>query len=187
MNKNLFIWIPKTGGTSFYDSLSRTEPSFVKALSLKKIKNGTHGHIDVTTIYTQKELQNFNIFTICRNPYTRFVSLYRYSQETNIFCKNKTIYDFVDAISQGIPPVGRYNRIGLSQCNPQVNWIKMRNIKIYRFESLNDIFDDFSIPMIWKNRSVFQDHRKLITHDIKKFIDAFYDVDFKKFDYKKEL
>ena len=187
MKRNLFIWIPKTSGTSFYRSLSKRDSSFKLELNPEtKIKHGTHGHIKIDLIYNKEELEEFEIFTIVRNPYSRFISLFEYSKRkdiTNIEI-DTTIYEFIELIEKGIPPVGKYNRDGLSQCNPQVDWIKnVDNVKIYKFEDMCELYSDFNIKKRWSNKSVFRPYEEYYTPDIKMFVETYYKEDFNLLNY----
>lgn len=185
MKKNLFIWIPKTSGTSFYESFSERDSSFKLELDpTRKINNGTHGHIKVDLLYSKEELEEFKIFTIVRNPYSRFVSLFEYLKKHNIIKSGSTMCDFVSLIKKGIPPVGKYNRAGLSQCNPQSDWLKdISKVKVYKFENMNQIYLDFNIEKKWKNRSVFRPYEEYYTTDIRRFVEACYSEDFNLFNY----
>jgi len=185
MKRNLFIWIPKTSGTSFYESLSGQDSSFRLELDSKiKIKNGTHGHIKVDLIYNKEELEEFNIFTIVRDPYSRFISLFEYLKVANRIKKDITIHDFIELIKKGISPVGEYNSAGLSQCNPQVDWIKNINkVKIYKFEDMHELYSDFNIEKMWKNRSVFRPYQEYYTSDVETFVETYYKEDFNLFNY----
>jgi hypothetical protein len=188
MKNNLFLWIPKTAGTSFFASMNLKDKTFHKSIlnnvAGKKIKNGTHGHIDITKIYSKEELRCFNIFTIVRDPYGRFISLFSYLKRTNKISKNLSISDFVKKIKSGIPPVGNYNVKGLSQCNPQIKWVeKIENIKIYKFENMQKIYEDFEIKPQWLNKSVNGNYKNFYTKDIKDFVNSYYEEDFRFFNY----
>ena len=58
---------------------------------------------------------------------------------------------------------------------------------MYKFENLQELSDDFHITIHQLNKSVDFDYREAIDSDIKKFIDDYYDVDFKRFGYEKEI
>jgi len=188
MNKKLFIWIPKSSGTSFYESFRLIDPTFIMQLNCNKITNGTHGHCLVTEIYSDKELCDFEIFTIVRNPFSRAVSLYEYLKKQNLFPKNKNFESFLSTIHNGVPSVGPYNRKGLSQCNPQKDWIKdVPNVKIYRLEKRNILERDFALPQKHANRSVYSDYRLMYDHNTIEMVKEIYKEDFTYFNYSTEL
>ena len=188
MNRNLFIWIPKTSGTSFYESYRLLDPTFVKQLDGKKILNGTHGHYSIKEIYDPQELQDFNIFTIVRNPFSRAISLYEYLKKQNLFPKNKSFSLFLETIMKGVPPVGPYNRVGLSQCNPQKDWINsITDVKIYRMEDRARIEEDFGLSPRHVNRSVYLNYKAYYDDRTIKMVREIYKEDFLFFDYPLEL
>lgn len=188
MNNKLFIWIPKTSGTSFYESYSRIDPTFVKKLDGTKISNGTHGHYLVSDIYNKEEMSKFDIFTIVRNPFSRAVSLFEYLKKNNLFPRDKSFKFFLETVKSGVPPVGPYNRIGLSQCNLQKDWIPPDvTVKIYRLENRGELLRDFQLKNFHTNRSVYKDYRRYydsVTFDLTKDI---FKKDFQYFNYPEEL
>lgn len=188
MNRNLFIWIPKTSGTSFYESYRLIDPTFVKQLDSKKILNGTHGHYLIREIYEPHELEEFSIFTIVRNPFSRATSLYEYLKKQNLFPKKQNFDSFLETIMKGVPPVGPYNRVGLSQCNPQKDWIdNISNVKIYRLEDRLQIEQDFGLSHKHINRSVFLNYKNYYNNRTAEMVREIYKEDFTFFDYSLEL
>lgn len=127
----VFIWIPKTAGQSVFTFLN-------KELGMEKLKTGNHaltfpnkgavtfGHLHYLS------LLEFGIvshdfhdrafkFSFVRNPYSRIASLYNYLTRRDLIDGQS-----FDRFLQGVflrPPVGLYNRIGLSQTNPQTDWL----------------------------------------------------------------
>lgn len=189
MKNKMFIWIPKTSGTSFYETYRKKDSSFVKELTLKKIKNGTHGHIKIDEIYSPNELKDFEIFCIVRNPFSRAVSLYEYLKKQNIYSKNSTFLSFLEEIdTNNLPPVGAYNRIGLSQCNPQVDWVrKIEGVKIFKMEEREILENYFGVKFSHHNRSVYTDYRKFYCEKAISIVKKLYYQDFETFNYKMEL
>lgn len=187
MNNKMFIWIPKTSGTSLYRAMSEKDPTFLKCLDVKKIPNGTHGHVKINCVYSEQELENFYIFTIVRNPYSRTVSLYEYLKKLNIIDKI-TFLDFTNKI-KSVPPIGPYNRIGLSQCNPQSDWLfGIKKVQIFYFENLSPLYDELGLKKQYVlNKSVSGDYREYYCTKSKINVDNFYSIDFENFSYKTEI
>ena len=129
----IFIWIPKTAGTSIFNFLEKK----FEAKKFKTIEqlNGfsnegcvTFSHMSYINLLATG-LVNINFheksykFTVTRCPYDRAVSLFNYSMQKNWIANNVTFEQFLELIHTKRPPVGLYNVYGLSQTNPQVYWI----------------------------------------------------------------
>lgn len=204
--KILFVWIPKNAGTSFFEALqvSINMKVFLKVKDIKRsFTNGgsvTFGHIGVAHLLDEKIISDGYykksfVFCICRNPYDRFVSLYHYLKKQNRIPSDYDKLDLMNAIVKGIPPVGLYNFEGISQCNPQVDWIA--GIKIDRILRFEDLSSDahslsqelgFEIELPHVNQS--EDRKKFYKELDKEtivLIQNFYKVDFERFNYSMEL
>jgi hypothetical protein len=137
-NKNspniCFIWVPKTGGTSIYTWL-KEEIGMLKLKTVEDIvkhfpQKGafTFGHISYKDLIRKKIIgeeydRKSYKFTFVRNPYDRALSLYYYFQKHNRIEKSMTFYNFLNFIDKNMDHIGLYNLKGLSQCNPQVEWL----------------------------------------------------------------
>ena len=137
----IFIWIPKTGGTTFanmhpemkvYDQWpSRTdllvysdEMSFGHACPKELIRHQV----------IPKSIWDSHVkCAIVRNPYDRFLSLYHDYQRTGRISQNMTQQVFARAIIEMDPKPGFFNSHGLSMCAPQVDWL-LPGVEIIRFE-----------------------------------------------------
>ena len=145
----LFIWIPKTAGTSLFNLL-KEQIGMIELLDngYKHFKNEgsvTFGHTNVgdlirNKIITKKYWSECYPFIVVRNPYSRFISLY------NDFIRSKRIkpeitpYQFAYSIKLNPQRPGLYNVLGLSQCSPQVHWM-LPGINVFRFERLQDYIE----------------------------------------------
>jgi len=205
----LFIWIPKTGGTSVYNVLSKKDKEFRKHKFSKhreKIEKGTHGHDYVKAIYTDEELENFYKFTVVRNPYTRLVSLYNFFRK---YARNRghlykkhlgSFSQFVDCVISGEPEVSArksYSKKGkhpyyVTPTSPQNVWIEgISGVKVYNTENLNELFQDFDVAPRKDNVSPYDMKYKTYKHyydqKILFKVTEFYRFDFLKFGYRSWL
>jgi len=142
----LFIWIPKSAGTSIYNAIGARKFKTVEKIKHRFCGRGivTFGHMDYSKLVTEGYIpkkfdENAFKFAIVRDPYDRAVSLYVYlKNRKKLDPDNLSFLDFLRKLNDhGIDPIGLYNFQGLSHCNPQVRWLE--NIKIDfigRFESL---------------------------------------------------
>jgi hypothetical protein len=137
-----FIWIPKTAGTSVFRWLHRQigmrryqRLDFIKG-AFPNIGPVTFGHMSYVGLVNeglvkQKYNQNAFKFAFVRNPYDRAVSLFYYLIRVNVLDKCMIFRDFLQEVYRGVEPIGLYNVKGLSQCNPQVDWICDKDNKIW--------------------------------------------------------
>jgi hypothetical protein len=188
LNNFIFIWIPKCAGTSFVRALQSVYPNFKIDYNKKeKLSFGTHGHVKIDCIYKKQELINKRLLCISRNPYDRMVSLFFY-------LKKRKLHNFNDfdkfcefVCTNKIPEVGNFNVKGLSQCNPQFEWVKgIDNVEIFKFEDLKALFDDFGLKLIHLNKT---DRSKYLDYFKNKrtieLVNSKYSKDFEYFNYKK--
>jgi hypothetical protein len=150
----VFIWVPKTAGTSVYTAmrdtlglqLRKTSEHF---LSFPNRGSVTFGHVAYQQLFamgavSKKYHKRAFKFSFVRNPYTRAVSLYNYLNQHGIICKEMSFEQFLEEVFLYRPPVGLYNHRGLSQANPQADWIigfdqKPLTNEIYKVEDM-DVF-----------------------------------------------
>lgn len=145
----VFIWIPKTAGTSMFDLLESY--GGVKAVEVDLVRSKwprqaglvTFGHMSYRQLVDQgivsKEFdRNAFKFAICRNPYDRAISLFSYLKYHRVVPSELDFPGFLRTLDHdGCPPLGLYNVLGWSQCNPQVEWIRGIGVdRVVRFESI---------------------------------------------------
>lgn len=129
----VFIWIPKTAGTSIYTFLN-------KNLSLLKLNNKrtiysfpnygpvTFSHVSYNSlrhagIVSERFHDDSYKFAITRCPYDRAVSLFYYLKQLKKINENLCFEGFLDLVHKSRPPIGLYNSTGISQTNPQCDWL----------------------------------------------------------------
>lgn len=199
----VFIWIPKTAGTSIWNTLHAPKLKSLYLVKYRFANKGivTFGHIDYSQLvsngYIKSSFDEFAFkFAFVRNPYDRAVSLYAYLKNAKIIPTDETFLDFCRRLAEeGCPPIGLYNSLGLSQCNPQVRWVENITMDyIGRVESIEKSFAIISsklglniaqIPHA--NKSPRSSYRDYYCRESKEIIEAFYREDFVSFDYGYEI
>lgn len=138
MNK-LFIWIPKTGGTSASTDgglrvITDNYHTFTNEGDV------TFGHADIREVlrhgYMTKEYwDSCYRFTLVRNPYTRFISLWKdFVQSKRTMASPE---EFAHILLHSSRKIGLYNAIDYSQCAAQVDWI-VPHVEILRLEDRSE-------------------------------------------------
>lgn len=160
--KELFIWIPKSAGTTIFHSLNvisgalllKSPRSFLQILSASTLPSSiSTGHMDPdflvrTGIMSRQQIEGIRAFTIVRNPYDRAKSLYNYLRARNRFDNRLSFPGFLEVVRAGRHKVGPWNTLGLSQTCPQVTWQRPRlwaGPQFLRLENPED-FDQFGLP-----------------------------------------
>jgi hypothetical protein len=183
----LFIWLPKTAGSSIYHALRKTRYHCKKLINREK--NGviespytdfdntgavTFSHTSIEAliqngIVNKEFFENSFKFCFVRNPWDRLVSLFFYRK------LNKEYKDFqefcLDFQDRKIEPIGLYNSRLNSQFNDQISWLmdgrgRLLVDFIGRFERLEEDFSKIcrilrvrnSLPH--RNRSNHSGYRK---------------------------
>jgi hypothetical protein len=202
----VFIWIPKTAGSSIYTILGA--PPELKKMHLVRnrfVNKGivTFGHMDyrelvrrgyVSTRFDESAIK----FAFSRNPYDRCVSLYEYLKTQKIMKQKKvpgseSFLSFCRRLkNSGCENIGLYNVKGFSQCNPQVRWIENTRMDfIGKYESLEEdcakIFSILGLPaarLPHLNATHHADYRSYYCSESKEIVEEFYKEDFRYFGYK---
>ena len=150
----VFIWIPKTAGTSIFSWLNQN----IDMVKLKKMKDietfrnagpVTFGHYNYSLLLKEGFISKYfdkdaYKFCISRNPFDRAVSLYYYLSKIKRFQTDNKTFEFarfLSSIHEDRCPVGLYHTRNLSQCNPQIDWITNASgdiivDEVFRFEEL---------------------------------------------------
>lgn len=181
MTDAIFIWIPKTGGTSINSVLlNHFDPNQLPPIRKLGHKNarayeGTlsggvscigHAHLPsvVDTIVDRNYYQRAFKFCFVRNPWDRLLSLFinirKRLQRNGILSFDA----FVETLSKGIYPVGPHHRRRWSQANPCTEWIMQEGCCkvdfIGRFERLEKdahyVFNKLGIKAEMPHKNVGQ-------------------------------
>jgi len=164
--KAIFVWIPKTAGTSLNAAFAQC--GCRKFKSLKRIQRGfyadgfvTFVHLSLARLVEDKVIplayyQQALRFAFVRHPVARAQSLYGYLSKKQVISSDTSFSDFLDLLERAfeqeqqnslkldsftrrllnwegddlrlhegaVPPPGLYNSYALSQCRPQVEWLR---------------------------------------------------------------
>ena len=130
----IFIWVPKTAGTSLVSILEQNGAlKLVDVYSVRKYFENkgiaTFGHMSLTDLIAEGHVSQDYFerawkFAFVRNPYSRTVSLYHYLVDNKFMTPTTTFPVFCSYLEhRAYEPIGLYNHEGLNQVNPQVTWL----------------------------------------------------------------
>jgi Sulfotransferase family len=157
LNKDaIFIWIPKTAGTSIVSTLEQN--GALMLLDVPSVRAyfenrglATFGHMSLVELVEQGYVSVPYFarawkFAFVRNPYSRAVSLYHYLVHTRYLPPTTSFAIFCSYLEEhAYEPVGLYNHEWLSQLNPQASWLFSSDGQamydfLGRFENLDEDF-----------------------------------------------
>jgi len=154
----VFVWIPKTAGSSLYfwlnaelGMLKMKHPAKFNAFPGFGAVTFSHCHYlslrEAGVVPTPFHDRAFR-FSVVRNPYLRAVSLYHYLGDHNVQYEGSFV-EFLQDVRRNRPPVGLYNVLGLSQTNPQMDWLQDADgglvvDHVYRIEALDQLERDIA-------------------------------------------
>ncbi len=149
----VFIWIPKTAGTSLFSLLDAPKLKTMHRVKYRFANQGivTFGHIDYSRLvkhkYVSKKYDESAFkFAFSRNPYDRAVSLYLYLKRGQRISHDETFLSFTRRLKANeYEKIGLYNINNLSQCNPQVRWIE--NVQMDFLGKYENLDADFKIVL----------------------------------------
>ena len=202
----VFVWIPKTAGTSVFEVLK--DNGCLKAYTTEEVRcefpqRGlvTFAHMDYGGLVregyvTQSFDRSAYKFAFCRNPYDRAVSLYYYLRSRDRIDRDHTFLSFCRQLrDEGPDAIGLYNWKGTSQCNPQVAWLEGVELDfIGRFESIDEDFNRVlaelgspSCKLPTKNKIDRKNYRDYYCDESRSIIADLYRNDFAAFGYATDL
>ena len=200
----VFIWIPKTAGTSLYDALAAVGCPKLKTPELAKLAFSgkgvvTFGHMSYKMLidrgYVSDKFDKDSMkFTFVRNPFSRAVSLYYYVQRyITTYNRKPTFLEFLELLDTGLyDSVGLYNVKNLSQCNPQARWLEGLTLAfIGKVENITLDYASLQATLKIKLPNLGKSKKGLYNEDIsfgkreKYLVEKIYDEDFATFGYSK--
>jgi len=197
--KMLFIHIPKTGGTMIEHSIKENTPQTLYSSPTNSLLDFPYNqkslqHQFYTTIYKFRNkldvnFDNIKIFSVVRNPYDRIIS--------DLFWFSLIKKDFTAEQVYNVIKNNYLYRDDLDNHNePQYKFIVdenselIKNIKIFRTETLNESNDDLSkfvgFNINIRKEGINKDYSNYLNKDSISLINIFYKKDFELFNYKLE-
>lgn len=176
----IFIWIPKTGGTTFSEvvPMKVVTENYSEHIIDDWTANITYGHACPKKLLTcgiiRSDVWKYaRKVSIVRDPYTRFVSLYHDYKRTGRIPPDFSQLDFIRAIIEMDPKPDLYNSYRLSMCSPQVEWL-IPGVEILRYEDYLPTVDTI------RNKGMYND---TISEDARGPVRHFYKADFAALNY----
>ena len=204
----VFVWVPKNAGTSLFTNLYE-HAGFKKFKTMRSVTRFNNsgptcfGHMKISSLMElglvdDKFLSESFKFGICRNPYSRTVSLYKYYQLIKRFPVEFSFKSFVKALAEdGVTPIGLYNSSSMSLANPQTHWLLDIPLDyIGRFEEIENVMSQIYDELRVKNSSNSLPHyRNSGTEDFRTFYDKrsidivndVFELDFQNFGYQQVI
>ncbi len=195
----VFIWIPKTAGTSLVEMLGAPKLKSLRHVRCRFLNRGivTFGHLDYSELLKKGYVSpayDRRTFKFCftRNPYDRAVSLFYFLKREGKIPDDSTFLSFCRKLRKdGFEPIGLHHVKGLSQCNPQVRWIEKVDMDfIGRFENLRDDTEEIlrrlsmnGIPLPHLNATPHRDYGSYYCRESQEIIEELYKEDFSRFGY----
>ena len=206
-NRNaVFLWIPKTAGTTLHTALDKNICS--KFLDLPSAKRRfrnkglvTFGHMDYaqlvqTGLVGSRFDETAFKFCFSRNPYSRAVSLYFFAIKRNWITEELSFLEFCRRIENGVHDIGLFNVQEMSQCNPQTRWLRGVDPdfvgRLEDFDAdLRRVFEslDLTVPDMFsaKNSTAHSPYRDYYCPESIDIVARFYSEDFERFGYSVKL
>lgn len=198
----VFIWIPKTAGSSLQKTLGMPLMASRRAVRHRFPGNGivTFGHQDYAELVSSAAVDaafDRVAFKFCfvRNPYDRAVSLFCYLQRIGLVSPAASFLEVCRRlVRDGVEPIGTFNARGWSQFNPQQKWMERLSLDfVGRFESLDADLDRLfralglpgrALPKL--NQSSRRPYAHYFCAESKALIEHFYAEDFQQLEYEHE-
>lgn len=165
----IFLWVPKTAGTSLHSILTANKVQQyydVESIGKSFRNKGTaiFGHLGLNQLLkaglvTEEYARRAWKFAFVRNPFDRAVSIFEYLRlTTKDFPEPTTFSIFCRYLADGaFKPVGLYNHEGLNHMNPQAAWLLDDNQTLWpdfigRVESYDEgvqtVLNELNIPQL---------------------------------------
>lgn len=132
--KFVFIHVPKTGGTSVQAALRSLSGN--NGSDLARTKHETPPEL-LARVSAERstELHKYRFFCIVRNPWDRFVSLFRYLHKLGKFPVPESFVEFAGMVDDGEEWVSKLHSI-----RPQLDFVGAPRQTVARYETLREDF-----------------------------------------------
>jgi hypothetical protein len=174
----LFVHIPKTAGTSIAFKLGKDQWK----------RQYPRGHDPYFYLKENNQIdESIFSFAVARNPYTRTYSCFRQFNRTHnkeiIF--SEYLQNVRDNIVSDETPMLHLPQSFYVSDSKKVNTLN----KIYRFENLKALEEDFGWTIGWENKSNYgeSEYKDAYTEENIALVQYLYDQDFAMFRYSKEF
>lgn len=203
IDKAIFIWIPKTAGTSITEVLEMNgfQGYRWKYQIFSTINNKVHYchysifHLIKYNYVPKKFIDEAFKFTFVRNPYDRLISLFFYlKKREGKLTRGLSFKEFLYSLKKNITEVGLYNVKGNSQANNQYKWITTEIDFIGNYENLQQDFntlcsilgiEEQELPI--KRKTNHKEYQYYYDDETKQLVDEIYNKDFEIFNYEQVL
>ena len=194
MREVLFVWIPKTAGTSIFKACAdkyNMQGIFGYNMPYADFQNTgsvTFGHASPqsllkTKIISEEYWRKAYKFTVVRNPYTQAVSLWQDFTRTNRLRAGCSFQEFLSIVFVKEPLPGLFNVQDFSQCAPQFRWV-LPGIDIIKYEELQaDLWGKLEIAVPYLNGGNYGNYENFYDNDCLELVNTIYYNDFLLFNY----
>lgn len=180
----VFVHVPKTGGTSIQMALRALPGNNGRDIARTKHEAPAELFARVGA-KRMTELREYHFFGVVRNPWDRFVSLFRYLHKVGKFPVPQSFCDFATMLDEGDEWVSKLHSI-----RPQSEFIGPATQTVARYESLKEDFAKigtelgFSAELPHLNSSGSQtDHRMYYDQRCAEIVARKYQGDIDRFGY----
>jgi len=188
----LFIHIPKTGGSSIENYLSKFYNITLNKNSLisrnqESFERCSLQHLDLSTIMNHFKIDTNNlfIFTVVRNPYDRFMSALFFH---NLIHPEMATKEILNAAKNCIANIDEYNLRFDQHFKPQYKYINEKfNVKILHTETLKQDMINLGYKNFLlnsnQNKYKIKDYSQYLFPDLINLVNDYYQKDFENFGY----
>lgn len=208
---SLFIWVPKTAGSSIFHWIARQQRMVLikdgadlwnpnQVFKDAKVVSFSSMNIDSLIeegLISRETLEARKSFSFVRNPYSRIASLFRYVVKMRAIPKKTPFSFFLRMVARQKATPGAYNWAGLSMASPMASWIRQEQwagpSRVFKIEDGPECFlrlgkwlELSGVPER-KNATSPQEIPVEISDGDKNIIDEIYHEDFLEFDYSRDV
>jgi len=184
--KIILIHIPKTSGMILQDKLKMRHGMLTSGTNCKNGRTKQHYTLELILEVLKENNLNykyFNFFTIIRNPYDRFISVYNQYPGNNDFCKmidKRSKEEFADFLIEKINSCG-YNFFNYGSYHQfQPMWMYLENNNNINLNII-DLNSSYYLDFLKKhniNTDKIRINKYIISDKLKEKIDIIYKKDF---------